>query len=118
MGGPEVVAAGTFEVVVLLREKVLNRDVGLIAEAASTVGVSSIEALRLVVGTVVVFHVHRKNSPRTELYGLQILPCYVCQSDRHLAGEESPTTSLRSFVRYHRSKLIMRSIGASESLIL
>lgn len=56
----------------------LNLDVALLNGTVSVGGIeSSIEALRLVVGTEVVFHVHLKNSPRTELYGLQILPCWM-----------------------------------------
>lgn len=53
----------------------LNLEVDLFGVVDSWGMESSIEALRLLVGTEFVVQVHLKNSPRTELYGLHIFPC-------------------------------------------
>ena len=54
----------------------LNLEVADFATGTSSVaGDANIETFKEVVGTDVVFQVQRKNSPRTELNGLQILPC-------------------------------------------
>lgn len=54
---------------------VLKRELDLRAGEASEAGGSSIDAFRELVGTDSESQIHRKNSPSTELYGLQILPC-------------------------------------------